>query len=94
MPAKQHSLEEKYDEIQQLIIVGKERGYLLFDEINDLLPTEATSPEEIDELFSVLTSLGIEVLDSEDKYKEKVILKSNVVANPFRYLLTGIRIAK
>ena len=71
MPTKQLSLEEKYDEVQQLIIVGKERGYLLFDEINDLLPAEATSSDQIDELFSVLTSLGIEVLDSEDKLKEK-----------------------
>ncbi|SVB70232.1 uncharacterized protein METZ01_LOCUS223086, partial [marine metagenome] len=71
MPTKQLSLEEKYDEVQQLIIVGKERGFLLFDEINDLLPTQATSSEEIDELFSILGNLGIEVLDSEDKYKEK-----------------------
>ena len=77
MPTKQLSLEEKYDEVQQLIIVGKERGYLLFDEINDLLPTGATSPEEIDELFSMLGSLGIEVLDSEDKYKEKKLLQKN-----------------
>ena len=77
MPTKQLSLEEKYDEVQQLIVVGKERGYLLFDEINDLLPTEATSSEEIDELFSVLTSLGIEVLDSEDKYKEKKRLEKS-----------------
>ena len=77
MPTKQLSLEEKYDEVQQLIVVGKERGYLLFDEINDLLPTEATSSEEIDELFSVLTSLGIEVLDSEDKYKEKKRLQKS-----------------
>jgi len=77
MPTKQLSLEEKYDEVQQLIIVGKERGYLLFDEINDLLPTEATSSEEIDELFSVLASLGIEVLDSEDKYKEKKRLQKS-----------------
>ena len=77
MPAKQHSLEEKYDEIQQLIIVGKERGYLLFDEINELLPTGATSPEELDELFSMLGSLGIEVLESEDKYKEKKLLQKS-----------------
>ena len=67
MPAKQHSLEEKYDEVQQLIIVGKERGFLLFNEINDLLPHGVTSSEEIDELFSILSTLGIEVLDSEDK---------------------------
>tara|TARA_B100000029_G_C17596926_1_gene964498 strand:+ start:60 stop:1763 length:1704 start_codon:yes stop_codon:yes gene_type:complete len=77
MPTKQLSLEEKYDEVQQLIIVGKERGYLLFDEINDLLPTEATSSEDIDDLFSILTSLGIEVVDSEDKFKEKKELQKS-----------------
>lgn len=71
MPIKQLSLEEKYDEVQQLIIIGKERGFLLFNEINDLLPNGVTSSEEIDELFSILGTLGIEVLDSEDKYKEK-----------------------
>ena len=74
MPIKQLSLEEKYDEVQQLIIIGKERGFLLFNEINDLLPDGVTSSEEIDELFSMLGTLGIEVLDSEDKYKEKKLL--------------------
>ena len=77
MPTKQLSLEEKYDEVQQLIIVGKERGYLLFDEINALLPTAATSSDEIDELFSILTGLGVEVFDSEDKYKEKKRLQKS-----------------
>ena len=71
MPGRQLSIEERYDEIQQLIIVGKERGYLLFDEINDLLPAEIASSEELDELFSSLGNAGIEVVESEDKYKEK-----------------------
>ena len=71
MPSKQLSIEEKYDEIQQLIIVGKERGYLLFDEINDLLPAEVTSSDELDDLFATLGNAGIEVVESEDKYKEK-----------------------
>ena len=71
MPGKQLSIEERYDEIQQLIIVGKERGYLLFDEVNELLPAEVTSSEELDELFSSLGNAGIEVVESEDKYKEK-----------------------
>ena len=30
-------LEEKYDAVKQLIAVGKERGYLLYDEVNDSL---------------------------------------------------------
>jgi len=71
MSGKQLSIEERYDEIQQLIIVGKERGYLLFDEINDLLPAEIASSEELDELFTSLGNAGIEVVESEDKYKEK-----------------------
>ena len=71
MPGRQLSIEERYDEIQQLIIVGKERGYLLFDEINDLLPAEIASSEELDELFNSLGNAGIEVVESEDKYKEK-----------------------
>ena len=74
MPSKQSSVEEKFDEIQQLVIVGKDRGYILFDEINDLLPPEAASAEELDELFSTLANIGIEVVESEDKYKEKKLL--------------------
>ena len=34
------SIEEKYDEVKELILMGKERGYLLYDEVNDLLPEE------------------------------------------------------
>ena len=71
MPGKQLSIEERYDEIQQLIIVGKERGYLLFDEINELLPAGMSSSGELDELFASLGNAGIEVVESEDKYKEK-----------------------
>ena len=71
MPGKQISITEKYDDIQQLLIVGKERGYLLFDEINELLPAGAISTEELDQLFIVLGNAGIEVVESEDQYKEK-----------------------
>ena len=73
MPGKQPSIEEKYDEINQLILVGKERGYLLFDEINELLPAEVASSEELDDLFGALGNAGIEVVESEDKYKKKLI---------------------
>ena len=34
------SIEEKYDEVRQLITIGKEKGYLLYDEVNELLPLE------------------------------------------------------
>ena len=81
MPSKQFSIEEKYDEVQQLIIVGKERGYLLFDEINELLPAEVSSSNELDDLFGALGNAGIEVVESEDKYKEKKRLERSNDSN-------------
>ena len=59
------SIEEKYDEVRQLINIGKEKGYLLYDEVNELLPSEINSSEDLDDLFNTLGSAGIEVLDSD-----------------------------
>jgi RNA polymerase primary sigma factor len=64
------SIEEKYDEVRQLITVGKEKGYLLYDEINELLPSEVTSSEELDDLFNAFGSAGIEVVDSDKAYRD------------------------
>src|SRR2546428_3708279 len=62
------SIEEKYDEGRQLISIGKEKGYLLYDEVNELLPSEITSSDELDDLFNTFGSAGIEVIDSDQKY--------------------------
>jgi len=57
------ALEEKYDQMRQLITLGKDRGYLLFDEVNDILPPEVDSPEEINDLLSTLERYGITVYE-------------------------------
>ena len=69
------SIEAKYDEIRQLIALGKEKGFLLYEEVNDMLPAELTSSEELDDLFSVLGNAGIEVVDSERKYRDEKLLE-------------------
>ena len=64
------ALEEKFDEVRQLIVIGKEKGYLLYDEVNDLLPADLTAnPEDLEELLAVFASAGIELVDSEKGYK-------------------------
>jgi RNA polymerase primary sigma factor len=69
------SIEEKYDEVRQLINIGKEKGYLLYDEVNELLPADITSSEELDDLFSTFGNAGIEVIDAESaKYREDKLL--------------------
>jgi RNA polymerase primary sigma factor len=64
------SIEEKYDEVRELIHMGKERGYLLYDEVNDLLPEGICSSDELDSIFSLFGSAGIEVIDSEQKFQD------------------------
>ena len=54
-------IEEKYDQVRQLIGIGKERGYLLYDEVNDILPPEVHSSEEIDEMLSAFERYGINI---------------------------------
>src|SRR5262245_37392398 len=62
-------LDEKYDDsVQKLIDIGKEKGYLLYDEVSDLLPPEiSASAEDLDDLFSAFGTAGIEVIDTDDQ---------------------------
>jgi RNA polymerase primary sigma factor len=64
---------DKYEEdIEKLIDTGKEKGYLTFGEVNDLLPGEITSPDELDDLMTTINTQGIDVLSGEargEKYE-------------------------
>jgi RNA polymerase primary sigma factor len=62
-------LDEKFDDsVQKLIDIGKEKGYLLYDEVSDLLPPEiSSSAEDLDDLFSAFGTAGIEVIDTDDQ---------------------------
>src|SRR5437016_7004491 len=62
------SVEEKYVEVKQLIALGKEKGFLLYDEIYEVLPEEVTSlPEELDEIYIRFNDLGIDVVEDAEK---------------------------
>jgi len=56
-------LQEKEDQFRSLLTLGKERGYLLIDEVNDLLPVEDHTPEEIDGAFSAIQRDGIDIYE-------------------------------
>src|SRR5262245_30826223 len=65
------SIEDKYDEVRQLITLGKEKGYLLYEEVNEMLPSEVSSPDELDDIFSMFGQMGIEIVDSDQKFRDK-----------------------
>jgi len=56
-------IEDEFGHVQQLMLIGKERGYLLYDEINDSLPGDVHSSQEIDDLLSILEREGIEIYE-------------------------------
>jgi RNA polymerase primary sigma factor len=62
------TVEEKYTELGRLLSLGRERGYVLVDEILEVLPEElAPIPEELDEIYLRFTENDIEIIESTEK---------------------------
>jgi len=57
------------EEVKQLIDLGKEKGFLTYDEVNDLLPPDIVSSEQIDDVMSMFGEMDIEIVDSVQKVK-------------------------
>jgi RNA polymerase primary sigma factor len=65
-------VEDKYTTVKQLIELGKEKGYLLYDEIYESLPEEVVSlPDELDEIYIRFADLGIDVIDRPERYQNR-----------------------
>ena len=69
------ALEDKYEDIKKLIDAGKEKGYLTYDQVNDLIPGDVHSPDDLDDLLTTIGTQGIDVLDakglpSEQKFED------------------------
>ncbi|HEX5720714.1 MAG TPA: RNA polymerase sigma factor RpoD [Thermoanaerobaculia bacterium] len=65
-------VEEKYSSVKQLIELGKEKGYLLYDEIYEMLPEEVVSlPDELDEIYLRFSDLGVDVIDRPERYQNR-----------------------
>jgi RNA polymerase primary sigma factor len=61
------ALEDKFDDIKKLIDAGKEKGYLTYSEVNDLIPHDVHSPEDLDDLLTTIGTQGIDVLEGPAK---------------------------
>ena len=57
------ALDDKFDRLQQLIQMGKEKGYVLYDEVSELLPADLNSGADLDDLLAGLDVAGIEILE-------------------------------
>ncbi|MFY9270056.1 MAG: RNA polymerase sigma factor RpoD [Candidatus Manganitrophaceae bacterium] len=60
------SKEEKMDEVKQLISLGKEKGYLTYEELNNALPADVLSSDQLDNIMMMFGEMDIEVIDPEE----------------------------
>jgi len=61
---------DKKKELQKLVVMGKEKGFLTYEEINDALPEEITESDSIDEVMTLLEDNDIEVVENEKQFKQ------------------------
>ena len=67
-----HNVEDRYSAVKQLIEIGKEKGYLLYDEICELLPDEVLAlPDELDEIYQRFSEVGVELIDRPERYQNR-----------------------
>ena len=52
--------------VKKLIKTAKERGYVTYDELNEVLPSEEVSSEQIEDTMSMLSDMGINVIDTDE----------------------------
>ncbi|MDH3257725.1 MAG: RNA polymerase sigma factor RpoD, partial [Nitrospinota bacterium] len=69
-------------EVNQLISLGKEKGYLTYEEVNDVLPANLVAPEQIDDLMHIFGENEIDIVDTAAKNDKTVELETEKEEEP------------
>src|ERR1700677_1910449 len=56
--------------VKKMIKQAKKRGFVTFDQLNEVLPSDTTSPEQIEDIMSMLSDMGINVSEADDAENE------------------------
>src|SRR5205809_6454431 len=57
--------------IKQLLAQGKQRGYVTYEELNEVLPEEKLSSEQIEDIMSMISDMGINIVEDEEVEAEE-----------------------
>ena len=71
------TIEDKAEQLRQLVRTGKTKGYVLYDEIDELLPTGYEGGRELDDILSELARNGIEVLEEPRTERDREFNKDD-----------------
>src|SRR6202047_2023956 len=68
--------------VKKMIKQAKKRGFVTFDQLNEVLPSDTTSPEQIEDIMSMLSDMGINVSESEDAESDEEEAKEEAEEEP------------
>src|SRR5262249_41222882 len=57
--------------VKKMIKQAKKRGFVTFDQLNAVLPSDTTSPEQIEDIMSMLSDMGINVTEADEADSEE-----------------------
>src|SRR5579872_4284920 len=66
------ALDDKFDGLQRLVQMGKEKGYVLYDEVSEVLPGDINGGAELDDVLAGLDVAGIEILEEPKDFEKKL----------------------
>ncbi len=66
------AIDDKYDGLQRLVQMGKEKGYVLYDEVSEVLPGELPGGTELEDVLAGLDGAGIEILEEPKDFEKKL----------------------
>ena len=66
------AIEDKFDGLQRLVQMGKQKGYVLYDEVSEVLPGEMATGSELEEVLAGLDVAGIEILEEPKDFDKKL----------------------
>jgi RNA polymerase primary sigma factor len=66
------ALEDKFEGLQRLVQLGKEKGYVLYDEVSEVLPGELPGGSELEDVLAGLDVAGIEILEEPKDFDKKL----------------------
>jgi RNA polymerase primary sigma factor len=99
------SKKDTIDQVTQLIDMAKEKGFLTYEEVNDILPSDVVSPDQLDDLMIMFGEMDIEVVEGAQKIRipkrklnkvpavaeEEVAAEEETAKGPFEKLNDPVR---
>src|SRR6266508_90239 len=66
------AVDDKFEGLQRLVQMGKEKGYVLYDEVSEVLPGDLSTGAELEDVLAGLDGAGIEILEDAKDFEKKL----------------------